>query len=124
MLIRFTFHIELVSFKNIDIRRINGPITIKFGAYVQIGQNIVVAAPRAPSGGWGPRPPQKLVMGLCLLGNCYLENKFHIKIKVDSKFWGCSPILQIKMLIPIWRLNIVKDAHFCTTIEDIKACVW
>ena len=33
---RLTFHIKLVSFKNIDICIINGPKSIIFGAYVQI----------------------------------------------------------------------------------------
>ena len=37
-----------------------------------------VVAPQAPVGVHGPL--QSLVMGPSLLGNCYLENKFHKKI--------------------------------------------
>ena len=58
---RLTFHIQLVSFKNIDISLIYGPITIKFGAYAQM------CSVTAPS----------------LLGNCYLENSFHKNIRVN-----------------------------------------
>ena len=36
MIFRLTFHMKLVSFKNIDIRLIYGRNTIKFGAYAQI----------------------------------------------------------------------------------------
>ena len=34
-----------------------------------------VGAPRAPVGGWGPRPPKSFSMGFNLLDNCYLENQ-------------------------------------------------
>ena len=42
-----------------------------------------VAAPQAgqaPVGSWGPGPPQNF--GSSLLVNCYLENKFHNKIRL------------------------------------------
>ena len=41
-----------------------------------------VDAQRASVGGWGPRPLKILVMVPSFLGNCYLENKFHNKIRV------------------------------------------
>ena len=34
---KLSFHIKLVSFKNIDIWSINGPKSIKFGAYAKYG---------------------------------------------------------------------------------------
>ena len=37
MKFKLSFHIELVSFKNIDIWSINGPKSIKFGVYVKYG---------------------------------------------------------------------------------------
>ena len=37
LFIKLSFHIELVSFKNIDIWSINGPKSIKFGVYAKYG---------------------------------------------------------------------------------------
>ena len=42
-----------------------------------------VAVPRAPVGGWGHDPFKSLVTGPSFLGNCYLEKKFHKKIRVN-----------------------------------------
>ena len=42
-----------------------------------------VAALRAPFGGWGRGPLKSLVTGPSLLVNCYLETKFHKKIRVN-----------------------------------------
>ena len=37
MYFKLSFHIKLVSFKNLDIWSINGPKSIKFGAYAKYG---------------------------------------------------------------------------------------
>ena len=69
-----TFHIKLVSFKNIEILLIYGPKSIKFGAYAQIWLY---------HGHWWAvgvgDPLKRLVTGPSLLVNCYLGNKFHKK---------------------------------------------
>ena len=46
------------------------------------GPTMGVVARQAPVGVWGPRILQKFGHGHSLLGNCYLENKFHKKIRV------------------------------------------
>ena len=39
--LKLSFHIELVSFKNIDIWSINGPKSIKFGVYAKYGHMFI-----------------------------------------------------------------------------------
>ena len=45
--------------------------------------NMGVAAPRAPVEGWSSGPLKSLGTGPSLPVNCYLENQFHKKVRVN-----------------------------------------
>ena len=74
-----------------------------------------VAAPRAPFGGRGPGDPFKSsVTGPSLLVNCYLETKFHKKIRVNPP----PPPPPLKHLMNFRQLNTIQLLIFQMLIGD------
>ena len=56
-----------------------------------------VAVPQAPVGSWGMEPPQSLINGSSLLVNCYLEKKFHNKIRLVIRLYHGSVLHMIRI---------------------------
>ena len=60
-----------------------------------------VAVPRALVGTRSPEPPQNFVIGPNLLVNCYLEIKFHNKIRVNPPPLNLKECVYLKTAPPI-----------------------
>ena len=60
-----------------------GHVQVIWQNWVKNLPNMGVAVPWAPVGTRSPEPLKSLVTGPSLLVDCYLEIKFHIKIRVN-----------------------------------------